>query len=327
MNDVLATALRWTENGDLVAIATVVKTWGSAPRQAGSQIVVRKDGAFEGSVSGGCVEGAVIEEALAAIASGENMTLNYGVSDETAWSLGLPCGGKIEIYVEPLSAARRNALVAIHAATQTRQPVVLAISLSGESDRLIDPYRDQSELGRAALEAARRDTSAPIELGGKTWFLAVHNPPLDLVIVGAVHIAQVLVQMARMAGYQVRVIDPRPSFANEVRFPGAILVRDWPDEALGAQPLGSRSAFIALAHDPKLDDPGLVAALRSNCFYVGALGSKKNQAARLQRLKQAGLSDAQLDRLHGPVGLPIGARSPAEIAISIMAEMTQVLRK
>ena len=152
------------------------------------------------------------------------------------------------------------------------------------------------------------------------------NPPLDLVIVGAVHIGQRLAQMAALAGYAVRVIDPRSAFATPERFPDAALMQDWPDEALARSPLGSRSALVALTHDPKVDDPALIAALRSNCFYIGALGSKKNHAGRLARLRQHGFSDSDLARIRGPVGLAIGARSPAEIAISILAEMTQTLR-
>jgi xanthine dehydrogenase accessory factor len=165
-----------------------------------------------------------------------------------------------------------------------------------------------------------------VEIEGRDWFLAVHNPPLDLVIVGAVHIAQPLAAMAAMAGYGVRVIDPRTAFATTERFPGITLVHAWADEALGNAPLGPRSAMVALTHDPRLDDPALIAALSSNCFYIGALGSKKTQAGRLARLKQSGFTGEQLSRIHGPVGLDIGAKSPAEIAISIMAEMTRVLR-
>ena len=178
----------------------------------------------------------------------------------------------------------------------------------------------------ASLEAARADKSGPAEIEGRNWFLGVYNPPLDLVIIGAVHIAQPLAQMAALAGYGVRVIDPRTAFATTERFPGVELSHDWADDALAKRPLGPRSAVVALTHDPKLDDPALVAALRSNCFYIGALGSKKTHAGRLSRLKAQGFSEDDLKRIHGPVGLVIGARSPPEIAISIMAEMTLRLR-
>lgn len=202
---------------------------------------------------------------------------------------------------------------------------VRALTHAGE-EKLIDPSKDQSPLGLAARAAARADASGEVEIEGQTWFLEVHNPPLELVLVGAVHIAQPLTAMAAMVGYAVRVIDPRTAFATEGRFPGVNLTHDWPDQALVKMPLGSRSALVVLAHDPKIDDPALEAALASDAFYVGALGSKKTHAARLERLKMKGFSLEQLARIQGPVGLAIGARSPAEIALSILAQMTQTLR-
>jgi xanthine dehydrogenase accessory factor len=203
---------------------------------------------------------------------------------------------------------------------------VRALDRASGDEILIDLYTDESELGLKAREAARKDTSGEIELDGRIWFLEVHNPPLELVLVGAVHIAQPLAAMGALAGYAVRVIDPRGAFASEARFPGVALCRDWPDEALVKAPLGSRSALVVLAHDPKIDDPALEAALRSPAFYLGALGSKKNHAARLERLAARGFSQEALARIQGPVGLAIGARSPAEIALSILAQMTQTLR-
>jgi xanthine dehydrogenase accessory factor len=214
------------------------------------------------------------------------------------------------------------------------KPWVRALALAGQEasqeasreERLIDPSTDDTALGLAARAAARADASAEAEVEGRTWFLEVHNPPLELVLVGAVHIAQPLAAMAAMAGYAVRVIDPRTAFATEARFPGVTLTHDWPDQALAKAPLGPRSALVVLAHDPKIDDPALEAALGSEAFYVGALGSKKTHAARLERLEARGFSKEQLTRIHGPVGLGIGARSPSEIALSILAQMTQTLR-
>ena len=191
---------------------------------------------------------------------------------------------------------------------------VRATDLATGEDLLLDPYTDRSALGLAAAEAARADQSGSVEVEGRTWFLAVFNPPLELVVVGAAHIAQPLTQMAAIAGYQVRVIDPRRSFATPERFPDVTISHDWPDEALAKAPLGSRSALVALTHDPKVDDPALVAALGSACFYIGALGSKKSHAGRMARLKESGFDDTQLARIRGPVGLAIGAKSPAEIA-------------
>lgn len=217
-------------------------------------------------------------------------------------------------------------LAAINQARRAGRAVVRATNLNSGEDRLIDPVTDTSPLGASAATAARADQSGPVEIGGENWFLAVFNPPLDLAIIGAVHVAQPLAAMASLTGFGVRVIDPRTAFATETRFPGIRVSHDWADEAFAKEPLGARSAVVALTHDPKLDDPGLVAAMRSNCFYIGALGSKKTHAGRLARLKAEGFSETDLARIHGPIGLDIGARSPAEIAVSILAEITQTLR-
>ncbi|MGA9795679.1 MAG: XdhC family protein [Rhizomicrobium sp.] len=221
---------------------------------------------------------------------------------------------------------KRQTLNALNAARHAGRAMVRATDLETGEDRLIDPYTDNSPLGLAALRAARADRSGPGEIEGRAWFLGVYNPPLNLVIVGAVHIAQPLAQIAVLAGYAVRVIDPRMAFATAERFPDVALEHGWADDALAHKPLGPRSAVVALAHDPKLDDPALAAALRSECFYIGALGSKKTHAARLARLKAQGFAGEDLARIHGPIGLAIGARTPAEIAISIMAQMTLRLR-
>jgi xanthine dehydrogenase accessory factor len=221
---------------------------------------------------------------------------------------------------------KRETLVAINSARRDGRAIVRAADLATGDERLIDPATDISPLGLAAAGAARADTSGPADIEGRPWFLSVFNPPLELVIVGAAHIAQPLSRMAREAGYGIRVIDPRTAFATEARFPDTAISHDWPDEALAKAPLGRRSAIVFLSHDPKIDDPGLVAALKSQCFYIGTLGSKKTQAARGARLRAAGFDDAAIARLHGPVGLDIGAKSPAEIAISILAEITLALR-
>jgi len=221
---------------------------------------------------------------------------------------------------------RKETLGLLNAARDSGHAVVRAVDLESGEERLIDPYKDQSALAAAAREAARADRSGPAEAEGREWFLSVFNPPLELAIVGAAHIAQPLSQMAVIAGYRVRIIDPRTAFATAERFPDMALSHDWPDEALAKAPLGPRSALVALTHDPKVDDPALTAALRSPCFYIGALGSKKTHAARLARLKEHGFSDAELAKIAGPIGLAIGARTPAEIAISILAQMTERLR-
>ena len=327
--EALDPALAWLDKGSAVALATVTRTWGSAPRPTGSQMAVRADGAFAGSVSGGCVEGAVIGEAQASLADDKPRNLSFGVSNEEAWSVGLACGGTIEIHVTPLIAkARRESLAILKRTREAKRAVILASELSTGDVRIVFPDTPGDDaLLDAARAAARRDESVGVEIAGRKWFLTVFNPPLDLVLVGAVHIAQPLAAMANLAGYDLRVVDPRTQFASSERFPNARLDHRWPDEALAEAPLGARSALVALSHDPKLDDPALIAALNSPAFYIGALGSRQTHARRLQRLAALGFSESQLARIKGPVGMTIGARSPAEIAISILAEITQQLRK
>jgi xanthine dehydrogenase accessory factor len=328
-SDPLDAAHRWSEGGDPVALATVTATWGSAPRPAGSLMAVRKDGAFAGSVSGGCVETAVITEAQESLADGKSRDLRFGVSNEDAWAVGLACGGTIEVHVAPIVDAKGRALIdSLAKARSTKRGVVLATSLaSGENRLLFSDENATGALADAARAAARRDVSGTVEIGGENWFLAVSNPPLDLTIIGAVHIAQPLAAMGRIAGDDVRVIDPRERFASEERFPGVALIHDWPDEALAKTPLGPRSALVALTHDPKLDDPALQAALKSPAFYIGALGSRQTHARRLERLRGAGFPEDQIARIKGPIGLDIGARSPAEIAVAILAEITREMRR
>ena len=222
---------------------------------------------------------------------------------------------------------RRETLASLNEARRAGRAIVRATDIKTGDEIVLDPMSDVTPLGTAAAQAARADQSTTVELDGRSWFLAVYNPPLDLIIIGAVHIAQPLARMAALAGYGVRVIDPRKSFATPERFPDVQLSHDWPDDALAKSPLGPRSALVALTHDPKVDDPALTAALHSDCFYIGALGSKKTHAARLARLGQNGFSVEQLARICGPAGLAIGAKSPAEIAVSILAQMTATLRQ
>ena len=220
---------------------------------------------------------------------------------------------------------KRETLKALTAARAKGETIVLATRLDTGEERLIREGTDP--LAQAARKAATRDQSMSVEVDGATWFLNVFNAPPKLYIVGAVHIAQPLSQIAALSAFDVTVIDPRTAFATSERFPNLHLVAAWPDEALADLPLDRRTAVVTLTHDPKLDDPALVAALRSDAFYIGALGSKKTHAARVARLKAAGFDDAAIARIHGPVGLDIGAVSPAEIAVSIMAQIVDRLRE
>lgn len=207
-----------------------------------------------------------------------------------------------------------------------KRPVVLATPTSGAGDqRLVHPD-DTDPLAADAATALRLDQAREAEIDGSTWFLRPYNPPLRMMLIGAVHIAQPLAAMATQAGYAVTVIDPRTAFAAAARFPGVDLVAEWPDDALTELGIDTRTAIVTLTHDPKLDDPALRVALASPAFYIGSLGSSRTHKARTGRLGRAGFTDAQIARIHGPVGLSIGARSPAEIAISVLAEITRVLR-
>jgi xanthine dehydrogenase accessory factor len=222
---------------------------------------------------------------------------------------------------------KRATLHALNAARLDGRPIVLATAVETGEERLIDPtLAPKTALDSAAREAALKDKSTPAEIDGRAWFLNVFNPPLQMYVVGAVHIAQPLSRMAALSGFNVTVIDPRTAFATSERFPGLKLITEWPDEAFANLALDMRSAVVTLTHDPKLDDPALAAALKSPAFYVGALGSKKTHAARLGRLKAQGFDDAAIARIHGPVGLDIEAQTPAEIAVSILAQIIARLR-
>jgi xanthine dehydrogenase accessory factor len=316
-NNIPEQALAWHRAGTGAVLATVIETWGSAPRRVGSQLVVSGQGAIQGSVSGGCVEGAVIVEALEALEVGQPRELEFGVSDEDAFAVGLACGGTIRVLLEPVGAVLPEALLAdlIDLRAQ-RVPVAYVIDLdSGERHLTQSGHADRFRMDRSGFDPDSR------------VFIAIHNPPLRLVVVGAVHITQALLPMARIAGYDPVVIDPRETFASEERFPGETLLHDWPDEAVDQVGLDSRTALVLLTHDPKLDDPALMRALKSDCFYIGALGSTRTHAKRVTRLQEAGFDSDQIARIYGPVGLDIGASGPSEIAVSILSQMTQLLRK
>ena len=310
-------ALDWHRKGEGAALATVIETWGSAPRPAGSQLAICGAGEIMGSVSGGCVEGAVVLEAQEALADGKPRVLEFGVADEDAFAVGLACGGTIRVLVEPVGAAMPEDMLAeIVAARAERRALGYGVHVERWDRRLLMPADapDRFRADRAGMEEAGE-------------FVTLFNPPLRLIVVGAVHIAQALLPMARLAGYDPILIDPREAFGSQTRFPGERILHDWPDEALAEVGLDARTAVVTLTHDPKLDDPAIMAALSSDAFYLGCLGSTRTHAKRLGRLREAGLDEAALARVHAPVGLDIGARSPAEIAVAVLAEITQALRR
>jgi len=336
MNPDLHHALAWLDAGLDVAVATVVSTWGSAPRQAGSQMFINERGEFWGSVSGGCVESAVIDEASELMKSGERKLLSYGVTNDMAWEVGLACGGQVEVLVERI---RDRSVIELLADRSEAGMVVRAIDLETGEAELLRPELgaltgpSPSETGSAhdeLIEAARaaisEGRSQVVEHDGNRIFLHLLAPPVRVLIVGAVHIAQALASMVQSAGYEVVVVDPRTAFATADRFPGVELATEWPKEAFDRIGLDRRTAVVTVTHDPKLDDPAIVAGLESEVFYLGALGSRRTHAKRVERLQGAGFDGEAIGRIRAPVGLDIGARTPGEIAASILAEIVRELR-
>ncbi|ODP38754.1 XdhC family protein [Sphingomonas turrisvirgatae] len=298
-SSVIAAAREWC--GSRMALATVTSTWGSAPRPRGSHLLIHEDGRFEGSVSGGCVEADIMAVAAEVIAGAGFARRRYGVADAAAWEVGLPCGGEIEVMVQPVVVGGFD-------------PALFdAIATARDEGRAMEVFTDLAT-GASTLAAGAGET-----------FVNRYEPPRRLLIVGAVQIAQVLAGLAREMGVTTVVIDPRGRFLTAERFPGTTLDDRWPDEAVAAFRPDGATAVVTLSHDPKIDDPALVEALKAGAGYVAALGSRRSHAARRERLAAAGLSPAQINRVEGPAGIDIGAVGPAEIALSIAAGMVRAL--
>jgi xanthine dehydrogenase accessory factor len=334
VRDILTDLENWLLHEKAVALATVIQTWGSSPRRAGAKMAVTPQGGISGSVSGGCVEGAVFDAAVESLRLDRPQLLHFGVADETAWEVGLACGGSIDIFVKPLDTKFFQSLRSVLTGEQT---AALLTVVRGPRDLLgremllgedgivtgsIDRELDEKALS-LANETLAQAVSRRVMLNNEVEiFIEVLLPPPTLIAVGGVHITVALMALAKTLGYRTIVVDPRKAFGSEQRFPHVDqLVQSWPDEAFKQLPLTRSTAVAMLTHDPKLDDPALKIVLSSPAFYVGALGSKTTQAARRQRLLGEGLAKAQLDRLHGPIGLDIKAQTPEEIALSIMAEI------
>lgn len=302
----LRQAIVWHDNGNPAAMAIVTKTWSSAPRPIGSRMIVGADGQFAGSVSGGCVEKEVIQATQECLREQASQKLSFGVANETAWQEGLSCGGAIEVLALPLPAANtagRTALAKLLQATHDRQPCALCTNAASATVEFLD-------LTQAPAAGWQGDT-----------FVEYFLPQRRLFLVGATHIAQELAPLAKAAGFAVTVIDPRGAWASASRLPGVELDKRWPDEALESLRLDQESAVVTLAHDPKIDDPAIIAALRGKAGYVGALGSRRTHAKRCTRLDEQGIPTADIGKIHAPVGLDIGANTAAEIAVSIIAQL------
>ncbi|MDZ7753389.1 MAG: XdhC family protein [Gammaproteobacteria bacterium] len=320
-HSLLATARAWLRDGRRVAVAVVIETWGSSPRPAGSLLVVDHRGAFEGSVSGGCIEAEVVSEALDVLEDGAPRTLDYGIGDDTARAAGLACGGRLRVHVRVLEdpavvdeLLRGPPAALVFRLADPGQAVVRGDSGTGSLD--LTP-REDTALAAAVAAGHSGLLAAP---AGDAFALVV-TPPLRLLIVGAVHITQSLVPMAAQVGFAVTVVDPRPAFAAPRRLPGAEIRQVATGPGIAGLVPDERTAVVCLTHDPELDDPALAAALASPAFYIGALGSRRSHAGRLERLRRRGFDDGALARIQGPVGLDLGGRQPEEIALAISAEL------
>lgn len=340
MRDVAAQIDAWRAEGEPIALATVIETWGSAPRGAGAKMALTPSGKIAGSVSGGCVEAAVVEAGTEVLETGRPRLLRFGVADDTAWSVGLPCGGSIEVFVEPYDLALHEHLRAV---VEEERRAALATVVGGGADlvgRKLLLFRDGRRVGslggvldervapevHQALDEGRsrrlRLEAAPGIDEALDVFIEVTEPAPTLVVVGGVHIAVALTAIAKTLGYRTVVVDPRRAFGSEARFPHADrILHAWPDDALSEIGLGASTAVAVLTHDPRLDDPALRVALRSPAFYVGALGSRAAQTKRRQRLIEAGLTEPEIARLRAPIGLDLGGRRPEEIALSVMTQV------
>jgi xanthine dehydrogenase accessory factor len=322
MKELLDTLDAWRREGVRVGRAVVIRTYGSAPRPEGAALLYAADGRIAGSVSGGCVEGAAAEEIARAFETGEAKVVRYGITDEQAWSVGLACGGNIDVLIEPAVPAEAEA------AARSAGGVAVVTDLDGGQRFTVletggsDPAGAPADVIAAARESLLRGTSRVYESDARQFFIESYPVRPRIVIVGAVEIARALVRLARELGFATLVVDGRAAFATRERFPDADeLVVGWLDEVADQIGLSASDAVAVLAHDPKLDDPALIEAFRCGCRYVGALGSRKTQADRRERLRDAGVSDADLARLHGPIGLDLGGRSPAETALAVLAEI------
>jgi xanthine dehydrogenase accessory factor len=343
MRDVIEDVARLFESGATFGLATVVRTWNSAPRPAGAAMAVAQDGEAVGSVSGGCVEGAVYELAQEVTASGRPVLQRYGVTDDDAFAVGLTCGGILDVFVEPVSAATWPEFGEVVASVRSREPVAVVTVVDGPgrhgAKRAVWPDRAVGSLGSPRLDHAVTDDVRGMLVAGRTGFLhygadgerrgdelAVFvqsfAPPPRMLVFGAIDFAAAVARIGRFLGFHVTVCDARPVFATTKRFPEADeVVVQWPHEYLAGTTVDERTVICVLTHDPKFDVPLLEAALRTPAAYVGAMGSRRTHEDRLERLREAGLTEAELARLASPIGLDIGARTPEETAVSIAAEI------
>ena len=338
MKEILTDVDSWLDSGKTnIAMATVVQTWGSAPRKTGAKMAINSDGQITGSVSGGCVEGAVIEAAMETLESGSAKLLHFGVADEVAWNVGLACGGTIDIFVEKLDEPTYQYA---HQKISKNQPAIIVSVIQApenligskatlDGDKFWFNGRDE-ELSDQIQQALRGINRADrVRIGEKVeLFVDVIQPELTLIIVGGVHVAIALTAMAKILNYRTFIIDPRRSFGSQERFPDVdLLIQKWPQKAFEEVNLTPDTAVALLTHDPKIDDPSLKILLDSPVFYLGALGSQKTHTNRKDRLQKMGFSEEKISTIYAPIGLDIGANTPEEIALAVLGEIVQARHK
>ncbi|HUK94472.1 MAG TPA: XdhC/CoxI family protein [Gaiellaceae bacterium] len=328
MRDILDTLARWKASGAKVATATVVSTERSAPRDPGAMLAVSESGDVAGSVTGGCVEPAVFEEAREVLAGGGARLRTYGIADEEAFEVGLPCGGTVHIFVDAMDPATIDPLAK---AIEEERPVARVVPVSGPNagaERLV--FADEEagdEIGRTAQELLAAGETAVVRVGDDEVFVDSFAPRPNMYVFGAVDHAAAVAEIGRFLGYRVTVCDARAKFVTTERFPEADeLVVEWPDRFLERSPVDERTAICVLTHDHKFDIPALKAALETNAGYIGAMGSRRTTEQRRELLRAEGVSDEELARIHAPIGLRIGARTPQEVAVSVAAQLIEVLR-
>ena len=303
MREVLDELREWTKAGEEIALATVVETWGSSPRPLGSKMVVTRSGKMAGSVSNGCIEGAVFEEAQKVLKAGKAKVAAFGVADDVAFEVGLACGGHIEVFVQPLGPVHERLIEML----QRNVPATLRTNLVTGEAELVEGAPSGSEL-------ARRDGDV---------FVEPFRRPAHLIIIGAIHIAIPLHRLAKLMGYRVTLVDARAKFATRERFPEADeLIVAWPDEAMARLEIDNSSYVVILTHDPKFDLPALRSVLGKQAGYIGAIGSRKTNQNRFDALRAEGFTEDQIARVHGPIGLDLGGRGAEETALGILAEIT-----
>jgi xanthine dehydrogenase accessory factor len=328
VRDVLEILERWIGEGQRVATATVVKTERSAPRDPGAVLAVSERGEVAGSVTGGCVEPAVYEEAQEVLAGGAPRLKTYGIADDEAFEVGLPCGGTVHIFVDALDP---ELVAPIAEAIRDERPVALAVRASGPeigAKRLVTlDGEPQDELGAGARSLLARGDTGMVEVGDDQVFVSSFAPRPAMYVFGAIDHASAMASVGRFLGYRVTVCDARAKFVTPERFPEVDeLVTEWPDRFLERAPIDERTAIVVLTHDHKFDIPLLKVALGTPAGYIGAMGSRRTTEERTERLRAEGVSDADLERIHAPIGLSIGARTPEEVAIAIAAQLVGVVR-